>query len=233
MSPSLRTAVYTVSAGICLTLAVPWSSLPPGTCLPSASAPPELLMENDTHGSELAPLLWHWHTYAHKHLRSSACVCVTARSGGRVWVVTAESQERLCRSGLSWVPGPCRIKGGITRQQPHVRVLSPGCCLSHNPPPPHRSPRGRIHVCLTYHWRPWLTQWLCVCLPLPPPVCLWSNDWLGPRAIVLGESVTERNLCIPFICLSTQAAPVSVFFSCCFIFILTSTSCWSWLALLS
>lgn len=126
------------------------------------------------------------------------------------WVVTAESQERLCRSGLSWVPGPRRIKGGITRQQPHVRVLSPGCCLSHSSFPPW-SLRGRIHVCLTYHWWPWLTQWLCVCLPLPP-VCLWSNDWLGPHAIVLGESVTKWNICIPFICFSTQRHQSASFF---------------------
>lgn len=130
---------------------------------------PELLMENDTHGSELALILWwiHTHTDTHtescKHLRTSECISVCGCSESEQgWVVTAESQERLCRSGLSWETGPGCIKGGITRRQPHVRVLSPDCCLFSSPFP--RSPWGRICVHLTYP--------LTVCLNYSVPLCL-------------------------------------------------------------
>lgn len=128
---------------------------------------PELLIENDTHGSEFDLVLWHTHT--RKHVRTffslslSLCMCVAAQSCGEVGLWQLSLRRGCADQGWAENQGLAVLEGELHDSSP---TWKPYLLAAASPTSPSRwSPRGRIHVCLTYLWLSvWLTPWLCVCL---------------------------------------------------------------------
>lgn len=177
MSPSLHTAVYTVSTQIWLTLAVPWSSLPLGTCLASASAclsvswkmtrmAQSLLSSSDTHIPALVQTL----------KKLSVCVCVAARSHSGVGLWQLSLRRGCADQDWAEYQGLAVLKGELHDSSPtwESYLLAAASPTVPSSPEPSREDTCLSDLPLTA----WLTQWLCVCLT-SPPVCLWSNDWLA------------------------------------------------------
>lgn len=135
---------------------------------------PELLMENDTHGSELALFLRHERTHTHtetlKHLPACVCVCVAAQSRGRVGLWQLSLRRGCADQGWAENQGLAVLKGELHDSSPTWKTYLLAAASPTAPSP--WSPRGRIHVCLTYP--------LTLCLFDLPPDCLsaWLNHWL-------------------------------------------------------
>lgn len=121
---------------------------------------PELLMENDTHGSEL--VLRHMQTC--NHLSPCVCVCVAAQSCGKVGLWQLSLRRGCADQGWAENQGLAVLEEELHDSSP---TWEPYLLAAASPTAPSLCvPRGRIRVCPTYLWLSvWLTHWLYACLP--------------------------------------------------------------------